>query len=268
MRLAARSRGMSAPRSVEAVRHAAAQELKSAPVARLPAPRFGQWLVLQSGGMGGRGADPAVAWPAADGLTCLEAEFTAQSSRDASVRLLLVHDWPPTVVRDAAIAHLAASPAPDLSFRSAVVKWATTRRGGGGDTTGPSFSAVIAALGHIVAKLEVEQAAQPARSTRRFAAGSALVGGTAFDEAAEALLRTAFPFLPRAGEPAGAAEAVEEQRHAGEEWRACGLGVAVRERYASWVPDGPRPLEVLAEQLPWQVLRLDVLCGRSGTGAA
>ncbi|MCZ1011928.1 hypothetical protein O1L68_40170 [Streptomyces lydicus] len=211
--------------------------------------------------------------------TLLEEDFEAESA-DTANRLLLVRDWPLTGTRDAPVAYLAASPVlgPVVphGYREVgdYVSWS------GGDTAGPSFSAVVAAPAHLVAKLEKEQAAQPSYHERRFTVGGPVTGGAADLEAAEELLRAAFPLLPGdgVGEPPVPSAAVTEQREArhaargqrlaGEEERLYRLADSLGGGYACWVPGGPEelePLERLVSWLRWSTLRVDVLCGPTGT---
>ncbi|GLF98181.1 hypothetical protein [Streptomyces yaizuensis] len=278
--LASRSQGASAGRGAELVRAAAARELDGVPVVdvtRLPPPSTG----------GGAHASPAawadhefaLWWPRAVAEACrrLEEEFEAESAQ-APTRLLLVHDWPLTGARDAPVAYLAASPVvgPVVphGYRRVddYVSWS------GGDSAGPSYSAVIAAPGHLVAKLEKEQAA--VRDTPpRFVAAGRSTGRRADLEAAKRLLRTAFPFLPGDGdgEPAVPSPQVQEQRRAraaghrihliaGDE-RPYRVASALTDGYGSWIPEGSGDLELLEELLPWvhrRVLRLDAWCGPAG----
>ncbi|MET7981671.1 hypothetical protein [Streptomyces sp. NPDC005281] len=149
----------------------------------------------------------------------------------------------------------------------------------GGDTPGPSFSAVVAAPAHLVAKLEKEQAAQPSHHPPRFTAGGPVTGGAGDLEAAGELLRRAFPLLPGDGDdemPVPAA-AVAEQRRArhgarglrlvGEEERLYRVADSLSSGHGCWVPDEPgelKLLEKLVSWLSWSTLRIDVLCGPTG----
>ena len=143
----------------------------------------------------------------------LEEAFEADAA-DASRRLLLVHDWPLTGVRDAPIAYLQRPRSWARSSLTATGRWRTTSDGTAATPPGPSRAAVIAALAHLVAKLEAEQAAQPRHYQTRFTAGGSLVDGPADLEAARELVHIAFPFLPGDGdgEPQVASVTVQEQR--------------------------------------------------------
>ena len=281
--LAARSRGHSAARAAEVAVAAAGRELagtRVVDVTRLPEPPRTP---------GGVHASPApwadaeltLWWPAAVAEMCatLEEQFEAESA-DASSRLLLVRDWPLTGTRDAPVAYLAASrvlgPVVPHGYRRVddYVSWS------GGDAAGPSYCAVVAAPAHLVAKLEKEQAAQPAHHEARFTASGPVTGSAADLEAAEDLLRAAFPFLPGDGdgEPPAPGPAVDGQRRArqaargltppsGDEDHLYRVADTLRDGYRYWVPDGPDELELLEEMaswLRWSVLRVDVLCGRTG----
>jgi len=279
--LAARSRGAAADRAAAVVQSAVARELAKAhvvDVTRLPAPRTrgGEHLTPSAW------ADHELAlwWPHAVADACgrLEEAFEADAA-DASRRLLLVHDWPLTGVRDSPIAYLAASPVLGPVVPYGYRKVEDYESWNGGDAAGPSWAAVIAAPAHLVAKLEAEQAAQPRHYQTRFTAGGSLVDGPADLEAARELVRIAFPLLPGDGdgEPQVASVAVQEQRRAQRAKR--GMRTAespervfrtasdLREGYLCWTPGGIGELELLEEMLPslrWSVLRLDVLCGRAG----
>ncbi|MEU4111053.1 hypothetical protein [Streptomyces sp. NPDC027717] len=279
--LAARSRGRGAEQSADLTRAAVADELKGTrvrDVTQLPVPPRTP---------SDRHADPAawadaelaLWWPQAVTAACtrLEEEFEAESAA-MSARLLLVRDWPLTGTRDTPVAYLAASPVlgPVVPYGHRevddYVSWS------GGDTSGPSYAAVVAAPAHLVAKLEREQAAQPSHYELRFTAGGPVTGGAADQAAAEALLRQAFPFLPGDGdrEPSTPTDEVLEQRRArraadrprrdgaGEE-RTYRIASALRDGYGCWIPDSPQApaeLEEMAPWLRWSALRLDVLCGR------
>ncbi|MFE3166647.1 hypothetical protein [Streptomyces sp. NPDC059224] len=161
--LAARSRSHSARRAADLARKAAGAELAGArvvDVTHLPVPP-------RTSGSGHESpsswadAELALWWPDAVEQMCkrLEEDFEAESA-DATSRLLLVRNWPLTGTRDAPVAYLASSPVlgPVVphGYREVgdYVSWS------GGDTAGPSFSAVVAAPAHLVAKLEKEQAVQ------------------------------------------------------------------------------------------------------------
>ncbi|MFF1680764.1 hypothetical protein ACFVYG_32590 [Streptomyces sp. NPDC058256] len=279
--LAARSRGLDAARTAELVQDAVSRELAGArvvDVTRLPAPQTP-----------GGGYDSPASWadrelavwrPRAVAEACarLEAEFEAESAH-TSPRLLLVHDWPLTNTRDTPVAYLAASP-----VIGPLVPFGYRRRdyfSEAGDAAGPSYSAVIAAPGHIVAKLEKEQAAQGGHYPPRFVAGGPVTGRRRTDQtAALKLLRTAFPVLPAdAGSgPDTVPEAVDEQRRAraaasyrfergddGE--RASRIASSLSDGYGCWIPGGSEQtafLKELGTWLSWQVLRLDMWCGPEG----
>ncbi|MFF8786741.1 hypothetical protein [Streptomyces sp. NPDC015125] len=279
---AARSRGRSADQAAELARAAAGSELAGArvvDVTRLPSPprTTGSEHTTPSSW-----ADHELAlwWrdAVAEMCTRLEKDFKAESA-DAAARLLLVRDWPLTGTRDAQVAYLAASPVlgPVVphGYRDVgdYVSWS------GGDTAGPSFSAVVGAPAHLVAKLEKEQAAQPGYHEPRFTAGGPVTGGTTDLERALELLRAAFPLLPGDGEGEATvpAAAVAEQRSArqaasglrlaGEEERLHRLADSLRDGYGCWVPDEPEELELLerlVSWLRWSALRVDVLCGATG----
>ncbi|MEU5241659.1 hypothetical protein ACH4UR_35715 [Streptomyces lydicus] len=279
--LAARSRGIGADRTAGLVQDAVSRELAGArvvDVTRLPAPQTrGEGYESPSAWAD---HELAVWWPrvVADACARLEAEFEAESAYTAA-QLLLVHDWPLTNGRDAPIAYLAASP-----VLGPLVPFGFRRRdyfSDIGDATGPSYSAVIAAPGHIVAKLEKEQAAQGAHYSPRFVAGGPVTGRRRTDQsAALKLLRTAFPVLPSdAGSgPAEVLAAVEEQRRAraaashrlergDADERASRTAAALSDGYGCWIPGGSEEtafLKELHQWLSWQVLRLDMWCGPEG----
>ena len=280
--LAARSRGHSARRAAEMARDAAGAELAGAQVVditRLPVPPRTDGSGHESPSAWAD-AELALWWPdaVADMCTRLEEDFEAESA-DVTSRLLLVRDWPLTGTRDAPVAYLAASPVlgPVVphGYREVgdYVSWS------GGDTAGPSFSAVVAAPAHLVAKLEKEQASQPSHQQPRFTAGAQVTGGPADLEAAEDLLRAAFPLLPGDGDgeppvPAAAVTAQRSARHAarghrlaGEEDQLYRLAGSLSDGYACWVPDDTEELEQLEKLvswLRWSTLRVDVLCGPTG----
>ncbi|WP_328373664.1 hypothetical protein OG800_50710 (plasmid) [Streptomyces sp. NBC_00445] len=282
--LAARSRGLAAARTAQLVQDAVSRELGGArvvDVTRLPAPRTrGEEYDSPSSWAD---AELAMWWPRAVAEACarMEAEFEAESVHTAP-RLLLVHDWPLTNARDAPVAYLAASP-----VIGPLVPFGYRRRdyfSEAGDAAGPSYSAVIAAPGHIVAKLEKEQAAvQDRHNPPRFVAAGAVTGRRRTDQAAALkLLRTAFPVLPADADsiPDTVPVAVEEQRRArasssyrhepgddGE--RASRIASSLSNGYGCWIPGGSEQtafLKELGTWLSWQVLRLDMWCGPEGTG--
>lgn len=280
--LAARSRGLDAVRTGELVQDAVSRELAGArvvDVTRLPAPQ------TEGGGYDSPSAwsdaELAVWWPRAVAESCarMEAEFEADSAHSGP-RLLLVHDWPLTNTRDAPVAYLAA-----CSVIGPLVPFGYRRTGyfsGAGDAAGPSYSAVVAAPGHIVAKLEKEQAAvQDRHNPPRFVAAGPVTGRRRTDTAAALkLLRTAFPVLPTDADsaPDAVAEPVEEQRRAraassyrhepgddGE--RASRIASSLADGYGCWIPGGSEQtafLKELRRWLSWQVLRLDMWCGPEG----
>lgn len=280
--LAARSRGRSARRAADLARDAAGAELAGArvvDVTRLPLPPRTAGSTHESPSAWAD-AELNLWWPEAvtDMCTRLEEDFEAESA-DTTNRLLLVRDWPLTGTRDAPVAYLAASPVlgPVVphGYREVgdYVSWS------GGDSAGPSFSAVVAAPAHLVAKLEKEQAAQPSYRQPRFTAAGPVTGAAADLEAAEELLRAVFPLLPGDGdgeppvpaaavaEQRGARHAVRGQRLAGEDERLYRLADSLGNGYACWVPDGPEelePLEKVVSWLRWSTLRVDVLCGPTG----
>ncbi|WP_129291828.1 hypothetical protein [Streptomyces lydicus] len=279
--LAARSRGIGAAQTAGLVQDAVSRELAGArvvDVTRLPAP--------QTPGEGHESpsawsdAELALWWPraVADACARLEAQFEAESAH-TQARLLLVHDWPLTNSRDAPISYLAASP-----VLGPLVPFGYRRRdyfSDIGDATGPSYSAVIAAPGNIVAKLEKEQAAQGGHYPPRFVAGGPVTGRRRADQtAALKLLRTAFPVLPSDADsaPDTVPAAVEEQRRARGEAshrlqpgdngeRASRIAAALSDGYGCWIPGGSEETAFLKELrtwLSWQVLRLDMWCGPEG----
>ncbi|WP_424892220.1 hypothetical protein [Streptomyces sp. XH2] len=276
--LAARSRGQSADRTAELVHDAVSQELAGArvvDVTRLPAPQtLGEEHDSPSSWAD---AELALWWPRAVAEACarMEAEFEAESAQ-AAPRLLLVHDWPLTNGRDTPIAYLAASP-----VIGPLVPFGYRRRdyfSEPGDAPGPSYSAVIAAPGHIVAKLEKEQAAQGRHNPPRFVAGGPVTGRRRTDQAAALkLLRTAFPVLPADADsgPDTVPPAVEEQRcaraatsyrleHGDDGERASRIAASLRDGYGCWIPGASEQTDVLKELGPWlrwHVLRLDMWCG-------
>ncbi|MCX4827034.1 hypothetical protein OG883_46205 [Streptomyces sp. NBC_01142] len=280
--LAARSRGLDAARTAALVQDAVARELAGArvvDVTRLPAPQN------PGGGYDSPAAwaDAELAgwWPRAVAEACarMEAEFEAESAHTAP-RLLLVHDWPLTNTRDTPVAYLAACP-----VIGPLVPFGYRRTGyfsGAGDATGPSYSAVIAAPGHIVAKLEKEQAAVQGRhNPPRFVAAGPVTGRRRTDTAAALkLLRTAFPVLPADADsaPDTVPAVVGEQRHARAESsyrlergndgeRASRIASSLSEGYGCWIPGGSEQtafLKELRSWLSWQVLRLDLWCGPEG----
>lgn len=280
--LAARSRGHSARRAAELAHGAAGAELVGAQVVdvtRLPVPPRTDGSVYESPSAW---ANEELQWwwrdAVADMCARLEEDFEAESA-DAASRLLLVRDWPLTGTRDAPVAYLAASPVlgPVVPFGyrevDDYVSWS------GGDAAGPSFSAVVAAPDDLVAKMEKEQAAQPSHQQARFTAGGPITGGAADVEAAEELLRTAFPLLPGDGdgEPPVPAAAVSEQRAArhaargrrlvGEEEQLYRIADSIGGGYACWVPGDPDELEPFARLvswLRWSTVRVDLLCGPTG----
>lgn len=220
-------------------------------------------------------------WPraVAEACTRLEAEFEAEAAHTAS-RLLLVHDWPLTNTRDTPVSYLAACP-----VVGPLVPFGYRRTGyhsGAGDVSGPSYSAVIAAPGHIVAKLEKEQAAiQDRYNPPRFVAAGPLTGRRRTDtSAALTLLRTAFPVLPGDSAPETVPQSVEEQRRAraaagyrhepgddGE--RASRIASSLAEGYGCWIPGGSEQtvfLKELGRWLSWRVLRVDLWCGPEDGG--
>jgi hypothetical protein len=279
--LAARSRGIGAARTAGLVHDAVSNELAGArvvDVTRLPQPQTrGEGYASPSAW-----ADHELAlwWPLAVSEACarLEAEFEAESA-DMAARLLLVHAWPLTNGRDAPIAYLAASP-----VLGPLVPFGFRRRdyfSDIGDATGPSYSAVIAAPGHIVAKLEKEQAAQGGHFPPRFVAGGPVTGRRRTDQtAALKLLRTAFPVLPSDADrdPDMVPAAVEEQRRAraaashrlergDADERAYRTAAALSDGYGCWIPGESGETAFLKELhrwLGWQVLRLDMWCGPEG----
>ncbi|MGW1616150.1 hypothetical protein ACWCQZ_43210 [Streptomyces sp. NPDC002285] len=283
--LAARSRGRSARGAAAVARDAAGAELAGArvvDVTRLPLPPRTAGSAHESPSAWAD-AELALWWPDAVVQMCarLEEDFEAESA-DATSRLLLVRDWPLTGTRDAPVAYLAASPVlgPVVphGYREVgdYVSWS------GGDTAGPSYSAVVAAPAHLVAKLEKEQAAQGSHHQPRFTAGGPVTGGAAVLEAAVELLRTAFPLLPGDGDreppvPAAAVAGQRSARHAergqrlvGEEERLYRLADSLSGGYICWVPGGPEelePLEKLVSWLRWSALRVDVLCGPTGAAS-
>ncbi|MGW3930384.1 hypothetical protein ACWECC_20115 [Streptomyces microflavus] len=280
--LAARSRGLEADPAATSVHNAVSRELSGArvvDVCRLPAPR------TQGCGYASPSAwadaELALWWPRAVAETCarLEAEFEAEAAHTAP-RLLLVHDWPLTSTRDTPVAYLAACP-----VVGPLVPFGYRRTGyhsGAGDTSGPSYSAVISAPGHIVAKLEKEQTAvQDRYNPPRFVAAGPVTGRRRADtSAALTLLRTAFPVLPGDSVPDTVAEPVEEQRRAraatgyrhepgddGE--RASRIASSLAEGYGCWIPGGSEQtafLKELGRWLSWQVLRVDMWCGPEDGG--
>ncbi|MCX4682056.1 hypothetical protein OG413_43530 [Streptomyces sp. NBC_01433] len=278
--LAARSRGIGAARTAGLVHDAVSKELAGARVVDvtcLPQPQTrGEGYASPSAWAD---HELAVWWPRAIAEACarLEAEFEAESAHMAA-RLLLVHDWPLTNGRDAPIAYLAASPVLGL------VPFGFRRRdyfSDIGDATGPSYSAVIAAPGHIVAKLEKEQAAQGRHHPPRFVAGGPVTGRRRTDQsAALKLLRTAFPLLPVDADsgPAEVPAAVAEQRRAraaaghrlergDADERAYQTASALSEGYGCWIPGGSEETALLKELkswLGWHVLRVDAWCGPEG----
>lgn len=280
--LAARSRGICAVRTAGLVHDAVSKELARArvmDVTRLPQPQTrGEEHASPSAWAD---AELALWWPRAVAEACarLEAEFEAESAH-MTARLLLIHDWPLTNGRDAPIAYLAASP-----VLGPLVPFGFRRRdyfSDIGDTTGPSYSAVIAAPGHIVAKLEKEQAAQGGHYPPRFVAGGRVTGRRRTDQtAALKLLRTAFPVLPSDADnaPDEVPAAVEEQRRAraatshrlergDADERAYRTAAALSDGYGCWIPGGSEETAFLKELhrwLGWQVLRLDMWCGPEGT---
>ncbi|MCQ8774809.1 hypothetical protein [Streptomyces telluris] len=159
----------------------------------------------------------ALWYPDAVAAMCarLEEDFKAETA-DATARLLLVRDWPLTCARDAPVAYLAASPVLGPVVPHGYREYGYGASWSDDDSPGPSFSAVVAAPAHLVAKLEKEQAAQPSHYQPRFTAGGPVTGGTADLEAAMELLRTAFPLLPGdgEGEPPAPSSAVARQRRA------------------------------------------------------
>ncbi|MGX5185740.1 hypothetical protein ACWKT5_23685 [Streptomyces avermitilis] len=192
----------------------------------------------------------------AEACARLESDFEAESAHTAP-RLLLVHDWPLTNARDAPIAYLAASP-----VIGPLVPFGYRRRdyfSEAGDAAGPSYSAVIAAPGHIVAKLEKEQAAQGGHYPPRFVVGEPATGRRRTDTtAALKLLHTAFPVLPgdAASAPDTVPEAVEEQRRAraaasyrlergGDGERASRIAASLSDGYGCWIPGGSEQTEFL-----------------------
>ncbi|WP_317447666.1 hypothetical protein [Streptomyces collinus] len=276
---AARSRGHSRAEAADMAYAAAAEELNRArvvDVTRLPTPPRTAGSAHESPAAWAD-AELAAWWPQAVRALCarLEEDFEAESAATAA-RLLLVRDWPLTGVRDAPVAYLATSPVlgplVPHGYRDVdnYVSW------NGGDSAGPSYSAVIAAPAHLVAKLEKEQAAQPSRYQPRFTAGGPVTGTPEDLQAAEELLRAVFPLLPGdgAGEPAIPSAAVQQQRRArhaqdglrltGEEERLYRLAHSLSDGYRCWVPGRPEELEQLASWLRWTTLRVDVLCGSTG----
>ncbi|WP_331725878.1 hypothetical protein [Streptomyces sp. NBC_00470] len=277
--LAARSRGLDTARTAQLVRDSVSRDLADArvvDVTRLPAP--------QTPGAGHASpaawADHELAlwWPRAVTEACarLEAEFEAESAQSAP-RLLLVHDWPLTNTRDAPVAYLAACPVigPVVPFGYRRTDYFS----GAGDVRGPSYSAVIAAPGHIVAKLETEQAAvQDRYSPPRFVAAGPVTGRRRTDTAAAVkLLRTAFPVLPTDADGVSGAvpDVVAEQRRAraaagyriapgDDDERASRIASSLSDGYGCWIPGTSEQtvfLKELRTWLSWQVLRLDVWCG-------
>ena len=162
--LAARSRGRSGARAAELAEEAAGAELAGTQVidvTRLPTPprTAGSDHASPSAWAD---AELAAWWPNAVAAMCarLEGDFEAESA-DATARLLLVQDWPLTCVRDAPVAYLAASPVVGPVVPHGYREYGQGASWSDGDSTGPSFSAVVAVPAHLVAKLETEQAAQP-----------------------------------------------------------------------------------------------------------
>ncbi|MFJ1709461.1 helicase associated domain-containing protein [Kitasatospora sp. NPDC088346] len=280
--LGARPRGRTAGQAAELTRAAAAERLAGARVAdmtRLPPPP----RTLGAGydnPTAWANREPAPWWPAAIEAMCarLEADFEAESA-GAATRLLLVRNWPLTGTRDAPVAYLAACPvlgplvAHDHRRVDDYVSWS------GGDTAGPTYSAVLQAPAHLVAKIEKEQAALSPHDGFRFTAGPPATGGAGDLEAADDLLRTAFPVLPGDGDgepprPPGAVAAQRRARRAGRALHLDGdekqlhhTAARPRDGHGSWVPDGPDDAEHLARIAPWlswSTLRVDVLCGADG----
>ncbi|MEY9842891.1 hypothetical protein [Streptacidiphilus sp. EB103A] len=279
--LAARSRGQDPVRAAGLVQDAVGGELGGArvvDVTRLPAPRTaGAGYVSPSAWAD---AEFAGWWPraVAEACTALEASFEAEQDLGVT-RLLLVRDWPLTDSRDAPIAYLAACP-----VLGPLVPHNYRRRDhyGAADTSGPRWAAVIAAPGHIAAKLEQEEAGLGRHHTPRFTAAGPVTGRRRADEtAALELLRTAFPLLPGDEDtsegPPGVPDVVQAQRRAragadqqvaaGDEERASRLAYSLADGYGCWIPGGAEETALLAELHRWlrgRVLRLDVWCPAPG----
>ncbi|MEW2493745.1 hypothetical protein AB0942_09380 [Streptomyces nodosus] len=281
--LAAASRGMADDyRTTHLVHDAVSRELAGArvvDVTRLPAPQTpGERHETPAAWAD---AELALWWPGAvtEALLRLDTEFESESAHTAP-RLLLVHDWPLTNTRDTPVAYLAACPVigPLVPFGYRRTDYFS----GAGDVAGPSYSAVIAAPGHIVAELEKEQAAVQGRhNPPRFVAAGPVTGRPRTDQtAALTLLRTAFPVLPGdvGSAPDTVPAVVAEQRRAraaagyriergddGE--RASRIASSLSEGYGCWIPGGSEQtafLKELRSWLSWQVLRLDLWCGPEG----
>lgn len=286
--LAARSRGQDPVRAAALVQDTVGGELGGArvvDVTRLPQPRTaGAGYVSPSAWAD---AEFAGWWPraVAEACTALEASFEAEQAHGGT-RLLLVRDWPLTDSRDAPIAYLAACP-----VLGPLVPYGYRHRDhydAANGTSGPSWSAVLAAPGHIAAKLEQEEAALGLHHTPRFTAAGPVTGHRRADEtAALELLRTAFPLLPGDDADDGSQgtpvvpDVVRAQRRAragsdhqvaaGDEERASRVAYSLADGYGCWIPGGSEETALLAELQSWlhrRILRLDVWCPAPGGGDA